>query len=78
MPAGTDAVSWFTQNMEGIETTQQAQNVGQRLLGLGIITEIEGTSTPWEEPLCNMLLLLQVVWSLSSLTPPTTSSVISV
>lgn len=40
--AGTDAVTWFVENMEGIETMQKAQNVGQRLMGLGIIMEIEG------------------------------------
>lgn len=35
-------MTWFVENMEGIETMQKAQNVGQRLMGLGIIMEIEG------------------------------------
>lgn len=43
-PAGSDAAHWFTNNMEGIQSPQQALNVGQRLVDLDIITEIQGNT----------------------------------
>ena len=43
--AGADAVNWFIHNMEGVTSREQAQQVGQRLTDLGIISEIQGTCT---------------------------------
>ena len=40
---GADAMDWFTHNMEGVASWEQAQQVGQRLMDLGIISEIQGT-----------------------------------
>lgn len=39
---GRDAVQWFAVNMEGIKTLEEAQAVGQRLIEIGLISEIQG------------------------------------
>ena len=39
---GSDAVRWFAVNMEGIKTMEEAQAVGQRLIEIGLISEIQG------------------------------------
>ena len=39
---GRDAVEWFAVNMEGIKTFEEARAVGQRLIEIGLISEIQG------------------------------------
>ena len=39
---GAAAFQWFTNNMEGIHTSEQAKVVGQRLIDLGIIKDVQG------------------------------------
>lgn len=39
---GSDAIKWFANNMEGIMSLEIAQQVGQRLIDLNMVSEIEG------------------------------------
>lgn len=39
---GHDAAQWFVSNMEGVGTVEESERVGQRLLEIGLITEIQG------------------------------------
>ena len=43
---GQEAAEWFTQNMEGIETYEAAQAVGQKFLELGLIVSIKVALPP--------------------------------
>jgi kinesin family protein 3/17 len=39
---GSDAAHWFTQNMEGITNIDEAVAVGERLIEVGLVSEIQG------------------------------------
>ncbi len=39
--AGSDAVDWFMANMEGVDSLEVAVTVGNRLLDLRVITNIQ-------------------------------------
>uniref|UniRef100_A0A1X7UXS9 Kinesin motor domain-containing protein n=1 Tax=Amphimedon queenslandica TaxID=400682 RepID=A0A1X7UXS9_AMPQE len=42
---GLDAAQWFSANMEGVTDVEGAERVGQRLLEIGLLSEIQGCDT---------------------------------
>ena len=42
MYIGSDAIQWFINNMEGVSSIESATRIGNRLIELGMISEIQG------------------------------------
>lgn len=46
--SGLDAVEWFVNNMQGVQTLGAAQAVGQKFLALGLLVPVAVTSSDFE------------------------------